>query len=111
MKRPDTPIPQGGADGGIPRDPAFRRDYPQLWEHLTAVRWEDGASRETSTLMVFVEGTMWKVQLRDRALQRALWRAGDSLDDCLTEIEGALSQASCGDWRPFQGQSPSKRRK
>ena len=111
MKRPDTPLPQGGGSHGTPGDPRFKEDYPTLWEMLTCVRWEDGAARETSTLMVFVEGSMWKVQLRDRALQRALWRSGDSLDDCLIEIEGAVSQQSCGDWRPFQAQPGTKRRR
>lgn len=111
MKRPDAPLPGGVPIPGVPHGGQFKVDYPQLWEYLTCVRWEDGAARETATLMVFVEGSMWKVQLRDRALQRALWRSGDSWEDCLIEIEGALSQASCGDWRPFQGQGSPKGRK
>lgn len=94
-----------------PDDRQFRQDFPRLWEMLTAVRYSDGGARQTGTMLVLVESGFWKVQLRDREEEQALWRSGSSLTDCLIEIEGALSQQSCGDWRPLQGGFTGPRKK
>lgn len=87
------------------RDLAFRARYPALSEWLSAQQYPDGAARETSTLLVFIEGGTYKGCVNDRDNARGLWAACGSFEGLLETLEGHL-QAGTGEWRqsgPRQG--------
>lgn len=77
-------------------------------EYLTSEKYPDGSSRERSTIMLFVETGVVKVCLTDRDQSRQMWRAGQSLEECLQELEDAL-QSNVQDWRA-QNYSGKKKR-
>jgi hypothetical protein len=75
-----------------------RQVAPTLVAYLKDSTWDDGASRETSTLMLLVEDGFLKVCLNDRAMGRSLWVATDSIWGAIEALEGHLA-AGTGDWR------------
>lgn len=72
--------------------------YPALSEYLTTPVWEDGKARITATLLLFVEDGMVKICVNDRANERSLWRAGETVEDALRAIETGLAGGTTG-WR------------
>lgn len=71
---------------------------PAIWEYLTQARWEDGKPRELSKVTAQVEDGVVKVALVDTALERSLWRSGETLEDALRALEKALAEDKA-DWR------------
>lgn len=93
------------------RDLAFRGRYPALAEWLSAQQYPDGTARETSTLLAFIEGGLYKGCLNDRDNARGLWASSGSFEGLLEALEGHL-QAGTGEWRqsaPRQGARGKKR--
>lgn len=72
--------------------------HEALREYLTSEKYPDGSSRERATLMVFCEGGVVKVCMTDRDQSRQMWRAGQSLEECIQQLEEAL-QSPVQDWR------------
>jgi len=100
-----------GVDAGpgrVATDPTFEAKWPQVWAYLSTNRWDDGAPRETSTLMVIAELGLVKLGLNDRAEGRSLWVTGDGLDTALTALEDALDSGRA-DWRQSKAASSRKR--
>lgn len=89
MKRSQTRLTSGGAPTPAPVCP-FLADFPLLAEHLTAVVFDDGESRQTSTISVFTGDGHWKVMLRDRAAKLVLFVSGPTFVDTLLLLEAAL---------------------
>lgn len=98
MKRPTKPV-AGEVVTGTVCDPQIQQRYPQLWEHLTAVAYDDGSRRETSTLLLFMQDGSLKGMLRDKDGERCLWVAARSLIGVLEALEGQLGD-DMADWRP-----------
>jgi hypothetical protein len=71
---------------------------PHLHDHLTEQTWEDGKKRETSTLLVFVEGGMWKCRLNDRATKLSAWVSAESWESLIETVESSLKVGSL-EWR------------
>lgn len=97
--------------GDDARDLAFRGRYPALYEWLSSNAYPDGAARETSTLLIFVEQGGYKGCLNDRDQARGLWTASASFEGVLEALEGHL-QGGTGEWRssgPRQGRPKGKR--
>lgn len=86
------------------RDVAMEADNPLLFEYLTSTTFGDGSERETSTLLLFASGGVWKGCLNDRAEGQALWVSGASVGDVLEALERALDTTS-PDWRRTQTKS------
>lgn len=76
----------------------FAEGLPALMEYLTAASYPDGAPRETSTVMLFCDGGVFKACLNDREAQRSLWASGPSFLDALEALEAMLSTGT-GEWR------------
>lgn len=77
---------------------SFAKRLPALTEYLTAGTWEDGTTRETSTLLVFWQDGIYKVCLNDRASEKTLWASGGSILDALDALEAMLATGQ-GEWR------------
>lgn len=76
--------------------------HAALWEYMTVDSFEDGAPRERSMLLVFVEDGRFKVALQDRQEGRSLWAGADSISEALRALESALKSGN-GDWRQMKG--------
>lgn len=98
MKKPTGgPGATGGTVGvDLLKEEAVR--WPHLITYLSDSKWDDGAPRETSTLMLLVEDGCLKACLNDRAMQRSLWVAAGGLVAALDVLEGHLEEGS-GEWR------------
>jgi len=97
MKRP-VGAPMGATNTGPLTDPVFAKRCPLLFAHLVDDQWDDGAERETSTVLIFVDGGLYKGWLNDRACARSLWAAGATLQGLLDAIEAALGDDKTS-WR------------
>jgi len=72
---------------------------PALHEFLTLSRLPDGKTRQTATLSVFVEGSLWKCVLNERESNLTLWATAETLQGLWMELEQRLT-ADQVDWRP-----------
>jgi len=90
---------EGGASvgGGGPSE-VCAADIPALVEYLTLDHYEDGASRETATLLIFAEEGRFKGCLNDRQEERVCWVSSGSLLGLIAELEANL-EAGTADWR------------
>jgi hypothetical protein len=68
--------------------------YPVLMEFLTATAWEDGAARQTGTVLLFAEDGVFKACVKDRDGQRVSWLSGGTMDDLLSAIDLGLREDS-----------------
>ena len=100
------------SSGPAPLVDGWIADLPLLAEHLTAVTWEDGSHRETSTLTVSWGLGHWRLSLRDRAMKLVLWVSGTSLEDALVSLEMAIDDPETV-WRvdSYATGGPASRRK
>jgi len=106
MRKPSTTDPPVPAL--VMGDDALGKQLPMLVEYLTSQRWDDGTARETSTLLIFHDDGMWKGVLNDRALARAGWASGGTLEALLHLFERLLSEERL-EWRKAK-QQPRKGR-
>lgn len=83
---------------GLADDPTFREAYPTLWDHLTQDRWEDGTARQTSSMLLFRDGGVFKVMFRDKDAGACLWIAVQSPLNAFDALEAALCDPRA-DWR------------
>lgn len=76
--------------------------YPNVLEYMSASRYDDGALRQTSTMVLCVDQGALKACLNDRDRARSLWASGASLEDVLRDLEEDLSSGT-GAWRSYAG--------
>jgi hypothetical protein len=74
-------------------------EYPALAEHLGCPRWPDGAVRETTTILLFVEAGAWKACINDRAEGMVAFVAAGGPRTLLERVEKGLVEGTL-DWRP-----------
>lgn len=94
--------PQGA--GVRAHDADLAGTCPVLHEFLTLTQLPDGRVRQTSSLLVFVEGQVFKAVLNERDTELALWATSESLQGLFAELEARLN-APIVDWRPQKRQS------
>lgn len=96
--RREGAAPSGKVMQPSPDEVEWFMEHPALCEHLSLDRWEDGTSRETSTLLVFWDAGAWKVCLNDRSGGRVAFLSGSSPTSLLEALERSLQEDSL-DWR------------
>jgi hypothetical protein len=77
---------------------------------MTADRFEDGSSRETSTLMFFHDGSYFKAMLKDRAEGTVAFVSAVDIEGCILIIEDGLERNTL-DWRRDQKPGGKGKRK
>jgi len=92
-----------GAGGSAASDADLAATCPALHEFLTLSRLPDGKARQTATLSLFVEGSLWKAVLNERENNLTLWATAESLQGLWAELELRLT-AEVVDWRPGRRQ-------
>lgn len=85
-----------GAGGLV--DEEFKTFYPSLWEHLTADRFEDGATRKTSSLLVFSQDGRIKLMLKDKEEGEVAFLSATGVTSGLAALEEGLAAGKL-DWR------------
>lgn len=91
-------------------DVSVMQTFPTLYDYLTCVQYEGGATRVPATLLCFCEDGMWKACLNDRDNARSAWSAGRSLLECMKSLERSLEDATV-EWRRSAGQGKGKPRR
>lgn len=106
MKRPsESDVVRASASAPVRCD--MFRELTTLWAMLTDDAWDDGTTRERSTLLVLCDGGIVKLWLNDKALARSCWVSGESVSDALNTLEESLYAGSAA-WR---AQGPVKAKK
>lgn len=81
---------------------------PTLAEYLLQCRWDDGKSRQTSTLTISADDSRWKIRISDRDGGRVAFISGSTLEDAFLSLEQALSSGKI-EWRKDQWVNKGKR--
>lgn len=92
FKRTDPPID----------DKLLASDFPTLLEYLTAVRYDDGAVRQTSTLLLFIDAGALKCCINDRDNNRSAFVTATDIMGILFNLEDGLANNTL-DWRGKRG--------
>lgn len=102
---------QASAEKGVYlfSDSGWRAGTPLICEYLVTETWEDGASRETSTITIKAQDGGALVCLNDRDGSRTLYASADTVSAALKAIERHLKDGS-GDWRGWTSSTPRKRK-
>jgi len=87
----------------------WAKKHPALFEYLTELKYPDGGSRTTATLLLFVEDGVWKACLKDRDTSRSLWMAAGSPQEVMRDLEAALASGEV-DWRKDKAWTPPGKR-
>ena len=98
-----------GSPVGLPGGGSWRVLCPTVVDYMADTAYGDGSSRETATLLVFLEGGCFKVCLSDRDTGRTLWATGDDFDTALGALESRLSTGKA-EWRANTRQGKGKRK-
>jgi hypothetical protein len=78
---------------------SWGQSYPLLWQFLAANQYEDGESRATGTMLIFVEQGKVKLCLADRECNDVAFVTGSSVDELLKKANEGLRTQEL-DWRP-----------
>ena len=88
-------------------DAEWQKLYPAIVEYMTLVMDDDKQQRQTSTLLLFAEGRVWKACLGDRETELSLWASGESVAELLEALEAMLESSTPG-WRSKGKRIPKK---
>lgn len=105
-------VKRAGSGGGGQLAPApewVAKAVPCLWEFLTDGKWDDGATRQLGTVLLFLDGFVWKCWVNDKAQGRTAFVSGESLLDCLMAVEEGLREDWL-DWRQSNHQQRGGKR-
>lgn len=100
MKRSETTRTAPGVNP-VAQDAKTWERFPNVYDHLGHVFWDDGKARTVSTLTVFFEDGLMKVALNDREAECSLFVTGKGFEECLRSLEKRLSGEQAPDWRPW----------
>lgn len=106
VRRPDGPL----GSGGVATDADWMREYPALFEYVTAGVNPDGSVRRTATLTLFADSGSWKCYLNERDAGASLCATGDTVAHALSALEVMLESEN-PPWRFVEasGHSGSKK--
>lgn len=111
MKKPEDRKPS--KNGKYARDKSPDADmetrWPNLCEYLLTDLYDDGSSRERSSLTIKVQEGRILAMVNDPTVTRTLYRVGDSLPEALNALEEALAKDR-PDWRVWKDSFGGKRR-
>jgi len=88
-----------GPSGGSATPAELGTVAPALCEFLTVSQWEDGSSRQVGTVMLLVDGVVWKAWVHDRDGKRSCFVSARTPLELLSSVEDVLANNG-GDWRP-----------
>lgn len=93
----------GAAGSSTPiADPKVSGRFPALWDFVTVTACDNGDPRKTTTLLLFVEGGVWKCCIHDRERDRSAFVAASTLEGLMGKVDKGLDTDSL-DWRSREG--------
>lgn len=101
IKKP-TPGEKAGPVEEAFSDADFKKCYPYLHAHLTDMRYEDGTSRVTSTVLIFCESGVLRLCVNDRDNNRSVFFTASTVEEALMKAEDALATHTAN-WKARQG--------
>lgn len=108
LKLPPTRAGQVATPQDVSSSP-FVREYPCLWEWMTLTAWEDGTSRNPTSITLFLDEGRLKAAVNDREGNRVAFVSAWTVEDLLRSVEDGLLGQSL-DWRRSGGGGSGKRR-
>lgn len=72
--------------------------WPQIYEYLTQRVYADGSPRQLSSLLLFTDGPMFRLMLKDPDAKLCCWVSGRSLAAAIAALEAALCDPE-HEWR------------
>lgn len=106
VRKPSKPDNGAGSQMARVEATLFSTEFSTLTEWLVENVWEDGTTRETSTLLVFMEEGRWKGCLHDRDGHRSVFLTAGSPEDLFKALDEGLREDSL-DWRAKAPRAPS----
>ena len=88
-----------GPSGGSAEPNELGVVAPALVEFLTVAKWDDGVARQVGTVMLLVDGVVWKAWVHDRDGRRSCFVSARTPLELLSAVEDVLANGG-GDWRP-----------
>lgn len=79
-------------------DSKLQAQLPGLFEFLSLLRWDDGAARETGTVLLLAQDGVWKAWVNDKDAGRSAFLAAPTMAELLTLVDEKLTLDSI-DWR------------
>lgn len=79
-----------------------------LWDYLARDRYDNGDTRQRSTLLAFADEGLFKVCLNDRESERSLWASALTLQEAIQTLD-ALLDSPAAEWRHYPGQKKGKK--
>jgi hypothetical protein len=101
FRKPEGVSPQGRLQG-VPDDEKFSKKWPTLHNYLTSDAWPDGEVRERGTVLLCVDGPVFKACLIEKTMGLTLWATSTTFLGALEALEGRLGEDK-PDWRPNKG--------
>ena len=101
MKKPSDAA-KPSAPVSVWQDADFEKQWPCLASWLGETSWDDNTSRETGTMLFFIQDGVLKVCLNDRALNRSVFLSAPSLM-CLIDACEAGLECDNLEWRKKKG--------
>jgi hypothetical protein len=95
MKRPKSVEEMGGER---PDPGKLLENVREVYDLLTDGTWEDGSRRALATLLLFAEGSNWKLCVSDRATGRVAFVTGRTPEDVIAITNEQLLEERL-DWR------------
>lgn len=73
--------------------------WPNLWEHLTAEVYPDGAARQKSSLVIVAGPQGWQGCLSDKDNGRVMWKTSSTVEGLLLALEEGAGEDDPTAWR------------
>ncbi len=85
----------------LPDDPAFKEDYPLLWEFMTRQWWEPDRGRAPGSLSLKLSSGCWQITVTDPQGRASKTTTAQRVTEILLSAECVLADASVP-WRSFK---------
>lgn len=89
MKKPNDAPLKPMANAWDAKD-VFKVDMPNIYEFLTATRWDDGSPRMPGSMSIFVQVGVLKACINDKELKRVAFVEAPTWDELLAQIDMAI---------------------
>lgn len=97
LKRPEHRS-SVAASNGAPDVCPMALQMPTVYQFLTERVYEDGSPRQPSSLLLFPDGAMFRLMLKDPDAKLCCWVSGRSLEGAFAALEAALGDPQ-HEWR------------
>jgi len=109
VRRRDNQVSEAGSVKPLPVT-AFQKNYPVLWEFLSATAYEDGSERRLPTITLFLGPDGLQACLNDRDQGVAAFVTSTTLEGLWAALEEGLKKDGL-DWRRSSPPQNKKRNK